>query len=44
MTNRQRCKEGTNDEFVKNHKRPDVRDLRGKVKIRANYDYKKLRR
>jgi Arc/MetJ family transcription regulator len=30
-------------EFVENHKRRDVRELRGKVKIAADYDYKVLR-
>lgn len=31
-------------EFVENHRRKDIRDLRGKVKIDSNYDYKKLRK
>lgn len=30
-------------EFVQNHRRQDIRELRGKVKIRKDYDYKKLR-
>ena len=30
-------------EFVQTHARPDIRDLVGKIKIRENYDYKKLR-
>lgn len=30
-------------EFVERHGRHDVRKLKGKVKIRPNYDYKKLR-
>jgi len=30
-------------EFVENHKRRDVRELRGKVKLRDDYDYKTLR-
>ena len=30
-------------EFIKNHKRKDVRHLRGKVKLRSDYNYKKLR-
>jgi Arc/MetJ family transcription regulator len=30
-------------EFVANHKRLDLRDLRGKIRFRKDYDYKKLR-
>lgn len=30
-------------EFVENHKRKDVRELRGKGLIRPDYDYKALR-
>lgn len=30
-------------EFVDNHKRKDIRELRGKVTFRPGYDYKKLR-
>ncbi len=30
-------------EFVEHHRRLDVRELRGKVRIRPGYDYKKLR-
>ena len=30
-------------EFVENHRRKDVRELRGKKLIRDYYDYKKLR-
>jgi Arc/MetJ family transcription regulator len=30
-------------EFVENHRRKDVRDLKGKVKIDDKYDYKSLR-
>ncbi len=30
-------------EFVEHHRRLDVRELRGKVRIRADYDHKKLR-
>ena len=30
-------------EFVENHRRRDIRELRGTVKIREDYDYKKLR-
>jgi Arc/MetJ family transcription regulator len=30
-------------EFVANHKRKDVRELRGKIKFHPGYDYKKLR-
>ena len=30
-------------EFVENHKRRDVRELRGKVRLRPDYDYKRLR-
>ncbi|MDF2530363.1 MAG: hypothetical protein K0Q57_1243 [Gammaproteobacteria bacterium] len=30
-------------EFVANHSRRDIRELRGKVNISDNYDYKSLR-
>ncbi len=30
-------------EFIENRRRLDVRDLRGKVRFRPGYDYKKLR-
>lgn len=30
-------------EFVNRHRRLDVRELRGKVRIKRGYDYKKLR-
>jgi len=30
-------------EFVANHKRKDIRDLRGKGLIHSDYDYKALR-
>jgi len=30
-------------EFVENHRRKDVRELRGKVSFHPGYDYKKLR-
>lgn len=30
-------------EFVENHRRRDVRELKGKISISADYDYKKLR-
>lgn len=30
-------------EYVENHSRKDVRELKGKIKIRDDYDYKKLR-
>ncbi len=30
-------------EFVENHKRKDLRDLKGKFKFYDNYDYKKMR-
>lgn len=30
-------------EFVQSHRRRDVRELRGKVKISDDYDYKALR-
>lgn len=30
-------------EFVENHRRKDVRELRGKALIRPDYDYKALR-
>jgi Arc/MetJ family transcription regulator len=31
-------------EFVENHRRADVRELKGTVGIRPDYDYKQLRR
>ena len=31
-------------EFVRNHSKKDIRELKGKIKFRSNYDYKKLRR
>ncbi|MCX7013972.1 MAG: type II toxin-antitoxin system VapB family antitoxin [Candidatus Sumerlaeota bacterium] len=31
-------------EFVRNHGRRDLRQLRGKISFRKNYDYKALRR
>lgn len=30
-------------EFIENHKRRNIRDLRGKVKLNPDYDYKSLR-
>lgn len=30
-------------EFICNHRRRDVRELQGKIKLRADYDHKKLR-
>ncbi len=30
-------------EFVENRRRRDLRELKGKVEIRPNYDHKKLR-
>lgn len=30
-------------EFVENHRRRDIRELRGKIKIREDYDYKAMR-
>lgn len=30
-------------EYVENHRRKDIRDLKGKVKIAASYDYKTAR-
>ncbi len=30
-------------EFVENHRRKDIRELKGKVKIREDYNYKELR-
>jgi Arc/MetJ family transcription regulator len=30
-------------EFVENHKRRNILDLRGKIKIRKDYNYKSLR-
>jgi len=30
-------------EFVENHRRKDIRDLRGKVKFNKEYNYKNLR-
>jgi Arc/MetJ family transcription regulator len=32
------------EEFVENHRRLDVRELRGKVRFRSDYDHKRLRR
>ncbi len=32
------------EEFVENHKRMDIRNLKGKIQFRENYDYKKLRK
>jgi Arc/MetJ family transcription regulator len=31
-------------EFIENHRRKDIRDLKGKVKINKDYDYKSLRK
>jgi len=31
-------------EFVENHSRKNLLDLKGKVKICGNYDYKKMRK
>lgn len=31
-------------EFIASRKRKDLRDLRGKIAFRKDYDYKKLRR
>ena len=31
-------------EFVENHRRKDMRELRGKIKISVDYDYKALRK
>ena len=30
-------------EFVENHRRKDIRELRGKISFHPGYDYKKLR-
>ena len=30
-------------EFVENHKMKDLRDLKGKIKFKNGYDYKKMR-
>jgi len=30
-------------EFIEHHKRRNMLELRGKIKIRVDYDYKKLR-
>ncbi|MBD0253750.1 MAG: type II toxin-antitoxin system VapB family antitoxin [Rubrobacter sp.] len=30
-------------EFVENHKRKDIRELRGRISFHPGYDYKKLR-
>ena len=30
-------------EFVENHRRKDMRELRGKITFHSGYDYKKLR-
>jgi len=31
-------------EFIDNHRRLDIRDIKGKIKFREDYDYKRLRR
>jgi len=31
-------------EFVRNHSKLDLRDLKGKIAFREDYDYKKLRK
>jgi Arc/MetJ family transcription regulator len=31
-------------EYVNNRKRKDLRELRGKIKFRDNYDYKSMRK
>ena len=31
-------------EFVENHRRKDMRELRGKIKMNDDYDYKTLRK
>lgn len=31
-------------EFIQNHSRLDIRDLKGKISFRGDYDYKKLRK
>ena len=31
-------------EFVKNHSRRDIRELKNKIQLDPNYDYKKLRK
>ena len=31
-------------EYVNNRKRKDIRDLKGKIKFRDDYDYKKMRK
>jgi Arc/MetJ family transcription regulator len=31
------------EEYVRNHSRLDLRELRGKIKFREGYDYKALR-
>ena len=30
-------------EFVENHRRMDIRDLKGKISFQTNYDYKSMR-
>jgi Arc/MetJ family transcription regulator len=30
-------------EFVENHRRKDIREMRGKISFHPGYDYKKLR-
>lgn len=30
-------------EFVENHRRMDIRDLKGKIAFQTNYDYKSMR-
>lgn len=31
-------------EFIQNHSRLDIRDLKGKISFRDDYDYKELRK
>lgn len=30
-------------EFIENHRKKDLREIRGKVRFSKNYDYKKMR-
>lgn len=30
-------------EFIENHRRKDLRDIKGKIRFRDDYDYKKMR-
>jgi hypothetical protein len=37
------AKQAASNEFVGNHKHRDIKELRGQIKLRDDYNYKKLR-